>query len=144
MKLIIGGSSHFTDYVYLKQRVSQMTRKKKPKEITVYTTDAKGASALGKQYAEEQTLEYKCFITDWEGKGKQAAILRDDDIIKNATHAIIFDDGKDTYVKPFIDKLKENMVNTVVFKIKEKKEEKRDEPTEGEATDNRSDKEQTE
>lgn len=137
MKLIIGGSSCFTDYVYLKQRVVQMTRKKKPKEITVYTTDAKGASALGKQYAEEQTLEYKCFNTDWEGKGKQAAILRDEDIIKNATHAIIFDDEKDIYVKPFIDKLKENMVNTVVFKIKEKKEEKKDEPTKGETTDNR-------
>jgi len=101
MKLLIAGSRNFTDYRLLSDSVAQVLSDV-TEPVTVISGTAKGADTLGERYAEEHGLEVVRMPADWDKHGKAAGFIRNKDMSKVATHAIIFWDGQSKGTKSMI------------------------------------------
>lgn len=92
MKLIIAGSRSFSDYNLLKHKLDHLLQNQTKIEIVSGT--AKGADRLGERYAKEKGYQLTRFPADWQKHGKKAGYLRNEQMAKSATHAVIFWDGQ--------------------------------------------------
>lgn len=70
MKVIIAGTRHFTDYEVLKEYCDTILANQTV--IEIISGVAKGANALGEQYANEKGFPIKQFLPDWDKYGKTA------------------------------------------------------------------------
>lgn len=93
LKVIIAGSRNFNDYQKLKETLDLLLEKYKDQEIEIVSGTAKGADKLGEKYAEEKGFKVKKFPANWDEFGKKAGFLRNEDMAKYASHAVIFWDG---------------------------------------------------
>ena len=86
MKLAIVGSRNFTNYKYFCQVIAQVKT-----EITlIISGGARGADTLAEKYAKEKAIPYLIFPANWDKYGKQAGILRNQDIVNSAEAMIAF------------------------------------------------------
>ena len=92
-KLIIAGSRSFNDYDKLKSEVMNFIVEIDEIPIIISGT-AKGADKLGERFAEEYELEVDLYPANWNEYGKRAGPIRNEEMAKNATHCIVFWDGK--------------------------------------------------
>ena len=91
------GSRSFNNYDFLEENLDTF-------DITeIVSGGAKGADSLAERYAKENDLPMKIFPPDWETHGKQAAFIRNKEIIDYAEIVIAFWDGKSTGTKHSID-----------------------------------------
>ena len=75
MKLIVAGGRDFKDYHLLKETLDSFQQEHG--NITeVISGTAKGVDKLGEQYANENNIQIKRFVPDWEGLGKKAGHVR--------------------------------------------------------------------
>ena len=75
MKLIVAGGRDFKDYRLLKETLDSFQQEHG--NITeVISGTAKGVDKLGEQYANENNIQIKRFVPDWEGLGKKAGHVR--------------------------------------------------------------------
>ena len=86
MKLAIVGSRDFTDY----RRLSRIIDKVKGEITLIVSGGARGADTLGERYAKEKAIPYLIFPANWDKYGKQAGILRNQDIVDNADAMVAF------------------------------------------------------
>jgi len=87
MKVAVIGSRTFNDYEEVKRTLSLIN-------ITeLISGGAKGADSLGERYADENNIQKKIFLPDWERFGKAAGMIRNTDIIENAEFIIAFWNG---------------------------------------------------
>ena len=86
MKLAIVGSRNFTDYTYFCQVVAQV----KGKITLIISGGARGADTLAERYAKEKAIPYLIFPANWDEYGKQAGMLRNQDIVNSAEAMIAF------------------------------------------------------
>lgn len=56
----------------------------------VVSGGARGADTMGERWAREHKIPVTIFKPDWKLHGKKAGILRNADIIKEATHVLAF------------------------------------------------------
>jgi len=113
MKLIIAGSRTLTNYSLLKERVDFMLSNT-AMPIEIISGGAIGADKLGERYAKEKGYYVKMFLPDYEEYGIVAPLIRNTEMAKYATHAIIFWDGKSTGSDDMIKKCEPN---GVVYKV---------------------------
>jgi len=100
MKVAVIGSRGFTDYELLTKTL------KKISGITMIVSGgADGADKLGEQFADENKLDKKIFLPDWEKFGTKAGFIRNTDIINEADLVVAFWDG---HSKGTLDSIKKS------------------------------------
>lgn len=91
MKLAVVGSRTFNNYKLLKEHLDKIH------EVTPITLiisgGANGADSLSEKWASENNIETLIFIPEWNRFGKQAAFLRNKDIILNSERVLAIWDG---------------------------------------------------
>lgn len=148
IRLIIAGSRDFNDYELLEKEVDKYLTEilKEEPEIDLVTDGenwywcnwekqegiepedlpleivsggARGADKLGEIYARENNYKLKIFISDWE-KGKSAGMVRNIEMLKYSSHALIFWDGISKGSKHTIDNAKKyNVQLRIIGYVKE-------------------------
>lgn len=91
LKIIVAGSRSFNNYELLTERLNFYIGTHTDVEIVSGT--ARGADKLGERYATEKGFLIKRFPADWDKYGKRAGYLRNEEMAKYASHAVIFWDG---------------------------------------------------
>lgn len=93
MKLIIAGSRCFNDYTLLKDTLDKYLVNTPYDTITVICGMARGADTLGERYALENSLKIEYHEALWNTYGKSAGFIRNEEMVKRATHCIVYWDG---------------------------------------------------
>lgn len=104
MKVIIAGGRDFNDYELLKAELNLILCIRVMREdLEILSGGAKGADALGEQYAKEYNVPVKRFPADWNKYGKSAGPIRNTEMAKYAEGCIVFWDGKSKGTKNMIE-----------------------------------------
>jgi len=93
IKLIIAGSREFHSdeaWELLNKEVDEYISLLNDKDIEVISGGARGADSMGSTYAQNHEYPVKYFIPDWNGLGKKAGMVRNQEMAKYATHCIVF------------------------------------------------------
>lgn len=64
---------------------------------------ARGADSLGERYAKENSIAIKRFTPDWDGLGKRAGFVRNQDMGNYADTVVAFWDGESSGTKHMIE-----------------------------------------
>jgi hypothetical protein len=88
--LIIAGGRDFNNYTWLEESVSGFIADRQLTDIEVVCGGARGADALGKQYAENNGIAVKMFLANWKTYGRRAGPIRNRHMAEYATHCIVF------------------------------------------------------
>jgi hypothetical protein len=117
MKLIIAGSRNYEDYQQFKVYVDYFTQNIFP-NIEIVSGNARGPDKMAIRYAVEHNLNYRIFNADWEGHGKAAGPIRNEQMANYADALLAFWDGKSRGTKHMIDiaRLAELKVRVVEIK----------------------------
>ena len=91
MRIIVAGSRNFDCYWLLESKLDFYIGGHQLVQIVSGT--ARGADQLGERYAENRGLSIERFPADWDTHGKRAGYIRNEQMAKYATHAVIFWDG---------------------------------------------------
>lgn len=113
IRVIIAGGRDFDDYALLRKTVDKFVADRQ-KEISIVCGMAKGADALGEQYAKEHGYEVTYFPADWKKFGKRADLVRNEEMAKNADALIAFWDGQSHGTANMIDLGKRYVLDIVV------------------------------
>jgi len=91
MRVIIAGSREFGDYELLNKECLRIFRELKSEGfntdrevIEIISGGARGADSLGEIFGKAYGLKIKRFIPDWDGLGKRAGYVRNDEMAKFA------------------------------------------------------------
>lgn len=118
-KVIIAGGRDFTDYEYMSKVLSKLLFNSSPFDgdsITIISGMAKGADTLAIQYADEHQMTKILFPANWKKYPIIAGFLRNEDMLKIATHVIAFWDGKSSGTKHMIDIAEEKGIPVWIYK----------------------------
>lgn len=118
MNIIIAGSSTFQDYELLERKMDTLTAQLD--DIVVFSGYADGADKLGERWAFENRFTVKRFRPDWKEHGKQAGIIRNQEMLTEAgpkCAVIVFWDGQSKGSKDMIDRAKKAGVKLKVIRI---------------------------
>jgi hypothetical protein len=77
---------------------------------------AKGADTLAIQYADEHQMTKILFPANWKKYPIIAGFLRNEDMLRIATHVIAFWDGKSSGTKHMIDIAEEKGIPVWIYK----------------------------
>ena len=99
VKTIIAGGRDITDYKILLEAIAEANFA----ISCVVSGGAKGADALGEQYAESMNLSLHIFNADWETHGRAAGPIRNRKMAENAEALIALWDGKSRGTKNMIE-----------------------------------------
>lgn len=97
MQLVIAGSRQFSDYELLVKHANEfIDHFRFPNEpVEIISGTANGADKLGERYAKEFGYSVCYFEPDWELYGpSEAPKIRNTEMARYASHALIFWDGK--------------------------------------------------
>lgn len=113
MKTIIAGSRDFLNYEVLQQVVSGCDW-----NITyIISGAARGADALGEQYARSHNIPIMLYPANWDKYGVAAGHIRNKEMAENADALIAFWDGKSKGTKNMIDVFKRKRLPMLVYYI---------------------------
>ena len=94
-RVIIAGTRDFDDYGLLCRHTDyKLSVKRTERRIVIVSGAAKGADALGEQYARERGYKLVRYSADWEKYGKAAGPIRNDVMARNADALIAYWDGR--------------------------------------------------
>ena len=97
IRLVIAGSRTFSDYPLLAQHADAICFEcveDIPESITIISGGARGADALGEQYARLCNLPCERYPAEWDKYGKSAGYIRNEQMAKICTHILCFWDGQ--------------------------------------------------
>lgn len=115
LKIIIAGSRDFNNYNLLKQKLNFYIGEHK--DIEIISGTARGTDSLGERYAIEKGFSLQRFPANWQKYGKRAGYLRNEEMAKYASHAIIFWDGKSKGTAHMIELCKKHKINYRVIQF---------------------------
>jgi hypothetical protein len=90
-RVVVAGSRSFTDYPRLARTLDRLLQH--GKDVTILSGTARGADRLGERYACERGLAVKQLPADWAASGRRAGYLRNEALLAEATHVVVFWDG---------------------------------------------------
>lgn len=97
-KVVIAGSREITDYDFASRAISVGLTTLGIGKISwigkIISGHARGVDLLGERYAREHKIPVELFKPDWERFGKAAGVIRNKDMARAATHAIILRKNK--------------------------------------------------
>ena len=101
-RVIIAGGRDFNNYPGLAQTMDRLLANVTD-EIVIVCGMAQGADKLGEQYAKERGYTDRYFPADWDGKGRGAGFIRNEEMAQNADALVAFWDGKSRGTKHMIE-----------------------------------------
>ena len=101
-RVIIAGSQSFADYKRLSKKMDFLLSNI-DEDICIIGGEARGASALGKQYATDRKYQYRGFPAKWDAYEKRAGYLRNAEMADNADALVAFWDGISKGTKHMIE-----------------------------------------
>jgi len=113
-KIIVAGGRDFSDYTLLKEKLDDVI--KFLGDFELICGMASGADMLGWDYAKFNNLHISEFPADWDGKGKAAGYIRNEDMAKYADACIVFWDGKSKGSKHMIDLAEKHGLSLAIIK----------------------------
>ena len=120
IQLAIVGSRDMTSYKDMETHIDLALKEwsSEVKDITLIVSGGcKGADQLGEQFAKKHKIKTMILKPDWKTYGKRAGILRNHDIIGNATHVIAFPSKKGSGTQHSIEIAKKQNKPTYVHFI---------------------------
>lgn len=130
IRLIVAGGRDFSDYTYLCKSLNFMLKNYKPSEVLIISGMTKGADSLGSRYAREQGIDVKEFPANWKDLTTQpvnirsnaygdynvlAGIVRNHEMGRFSTHAVVYWDGVSTGSRDMIEFMKDQGKPVKVF-----------------------------
>ena len=115
-RVIIAGTRDFRDYDLLKKYCDYMLSQKTQsgEEIRIISGGAKGADALGEEYARERGFIIVRYPAEWEKYGRQAGPMRNREMAANADALIAFWDDKSKGTKNMIEEAKKRGLKVAI------------------------------
>ena len=104
-KVIIAGTRDFSDYALLCSFADETLAG--AEDVEIVSGGARGADALGEQYARERGYALKVFPADWKQWGAAAGPIRNGQMAAYADALIAFWDGKSAGTRDMIRKAEE-------------------------------------
>lgn len=101
-RLIIAGGRDFDNYEALEKAVDYLLSNISD-EIVIVCGKARGADTLGERYAKEHGYKVLYFHADWDGLGRRAGIVRNEEMAQNADALVAFWDGESRGTKNMIE-----------------------------------------
>lgn len=120
-RVIIAGGRDFDDYSLLCRFADACLRNKTLQGVEIICGKARGADALGERYAKERGFDIQRFPADWDGLGKSAGFIRNEQMAANADALIAFWDGKSHGTKHMIETAKKKGLPVRVKNYENKK-----------------------
>jgi hypothetical protein len=115
LKIIVAGSRSFNNYELLKERLNFYIGSHE--EVEIVSGTARGADRLGERYARGKRFVVKRFPANWEKYGKRAGYLRNEEMARYASHAVIFWDGSSRGTENMIELCKKYNLNYRVVRF---------------------------
>lgn len=116
LRIIIAGGREFNDYDLLHDKVMEYLASmddtdiiNSPSQVKFISGTARGADTLGEQFAYRYGYDVKRFPADWNGLGKRAGYVRNEQMAKYASEGdnygvlIAFWDGQSRGTRHMID-----------------------------------------
>ena len=101
MKVIIAGSRGFNNYPFLYLKCSFLIGKHT--NVSIVSGTARGADRLGERFAKAKGYHVQRFPADWEGLGKRAGYIRNEEMAGFSDALIAFWDGRSRGTGHMID-----------------------------------------
>lgn len=92
-KLIIAGGRNYADYPKVQQQALAFLKERGLDTVTIVSGGAKGADALGEQFAKENGFPIERHNADWNQHGRAAGPIRNKQMAKTADGLLAFWDG---------------------------------------------------
>lgn len=93
IKIIIAGSRDFNNYDLLKEKCDKILFKFNRDEIEIVSGGARGCDRLGEIYAIDNNYKLTKFLADWDGLGKRAGYIRNQEMANYSDYLIAFWNG---------------------------------------------------
>ena len=104
IKIIIAGGRDFQNYAVLRGAMDGVVADISS-PVTIVSGAARGADALGEQYAAERGLTVARFPADWKNLGRKAGPIRNEQMAEAASMLVAFWDGQSRGTKNMIENM---------------------------------------
>lgn len=104
IRVVIAGCRDYEHYDEAKKFIDLcISNIRKENQIIIVSGGAKGADALGEQYAKENGFKIERYLADWDKYGKSAGPRRNKQMAEICDYVICFWDGKSRGTKSMIE-----------------------------------------
>jgi hypothetical protein len=93
-RIIVAGSRTFDDYALLDHTLTHLLQRLTPEDTVIVSGTAKGADTLAEHWAWQHRFDVLRFPAQWDVHGKRAGYVRNEEMLKVATHLVAFWDGQ--------------------------------------------------
>lgn len=117
-RVIVAGGRDFNDYEFMKAKLDELffaSDEFDADPIKIISGMAEGADTLAIRYADENEMTKILFPANWKYHRRMAGFLRNEDMLRIATHLVVFWDGQSHGTKHIIDLAREKGIPTWVF-----------------------------
>jgi hypothetical protein len=101
IKLIVAGCRDYDNYFVVHEELFKLNLK--PGKVEIVSGHASGVDSLGERFAKDHDLDLKLFPADWDGLGKKAGYVRNEQMAQYGDALLAFWDGKSKGTKHMID-----------------------------------------
>lgn len=100
-RIIVAGGREFKNYELLKRSLDNLLGNKT--NIIIVSGTCRGADRLGEKWAKERGLRIKRFPADWDGLGRKAGHIRNEEMARYSDALVAFWDGSSPGTKGMIE-----------------------------------------
>ena len=115
MRIIIAGSREYNNYEEAAKLIDKFIKDVNSSNVVIVSGGAKGADKIGEEYAARNDLDCVVYKANWGKYGKQAGIIRNGEMAKNADCLLAFWDGESRGTYIMINTAKKRKLKVRVF-----------------------------
>lgn len=107
--LLVSGSRGLVDAPWCEARIAEALAQwaLKPEDVALLVNgNAAGVDTIARRWALKESIPVKLFKPDWGRHGKAAGMIRNREMLKEATHVIALWDGRSPGTKMVVDAAK--------------------------------------
>lgn len=115
MRIIIAGSREYNNYEEAAKLIDKFIKDVNSSNVVIVSGGAKGADKIGEEYAARNDLDCVVYKANWGKYGKQAGIIRNGEMAKNADCLLAFWDGESRGTYNMVNTAKKRKLKVRVF-----------------------------
>ena len=115
MRIIIAGSREYNNYEEAAKLIDKFIKDVNSSNVVIVSGGAKGADKIGEEYAARNDLDCVVYKANWGKYGKQAGIIRNGEMAKNADCLLAFWEGESRGTYNMVNTAKKRKLKVRVF-----------------------------
>ena len=116
MRIIIAGSREYNNYEEAAKLIDKFIKDvNSSSNVVIVSGGAKGADKIGEEYAARNDLDCVVYKANWGKYGKQAGVIRNGEMAKNADCLLAFWNGESRGTYNMINTAKKRKLKVRVF-----------------------------